>query len=835
MFKINLKLAFRNIFRNKLYAVINIAGLSIASAFCILVYMYVSNERSFDNFHKDGENLYRVEESDIFASFKQDKAKKSFLSFLMNKDEQQKNMITTPMAFAIDLKADFPEVQNAVRIKEMYNPVIRIDNQSYKEKEENCAYVDQDFFQALTFPLVEGNPASVLADNKDVVISASLAKKYFGKADPIGKTLNVTSDKLLLTVTGVAKDFPQNSSFRFDMLVPRKADVYYNEEMKNGVNSFSDLLIIRLVKGTDAAAFQHKLDVFTKTYFKPLTDEMAKEVSKTKNAAFRVYLRPYEQAHFNASEGWGHFTDLNNIYELVFLTGIILLIACVNYILLTLTSTISRSQNVGVRKTVGASRSQIIAQYYTETQLIAFISVFVGFLMAVLCLPFFNALTGSDMQISNMPLNMVAFLLLIIAIAMGIIAGIYPALTMSGLKPLNIMRSFSAFKLNPVVSRVMVTVQFGVCVLLIISALAINKQMHYISSADMGFSTDQVALIQNPYSWDDMKDAVSLKQRLSDFVASQPSMEGMTTASFAFAGYNSNGHYVGGQHIMIQELGVDYNYLPFNKIPIIKGRNFSPAIAADTARIVLSKDQEIAKNSEVRSNIIVNETLYKMLGKPQLDVLNREMGGVIIGVSKDYHTDDLTQPIKPSYHKVNARYVGYYWVKIKAGHSIPQAMDKLRAFWDKETNSQPFSFTFMDQEVAKSYNAFTRWMMTVTTACILAIIIACLGLFGLSGLTTLNQTKEIGIRKVLGASVSNLFLLLNRGTIIMAAVSFVVAAPLAFYFVHEWLNNFSYRIKPDWGLFALAASIAMATAIISVSYHTIKAATANPVKSLRSE
>lgn len=835
MLKTNLKLAIRNIFRNKLYAAINIVGLSIASAFCILVYMYVSNERSFDNFHKDGEDLFRVEETDLFPSLGKYQDKKSFLSFLISKDDGQKNMIQTPVMMAIDLKSKFPEIQDAVRMTIMYNPVIRIGDQSYKEKSDNCAYVDADFFQTFNYPLVEGKPASVLADSKSVVISQTLARKYFGNTDPIGKTLNITSNKLLMTVTGVAKDFPQNSSYRFDLVVPRTSDVYYNDESKNGVNSFSDLLVIRLVKGTNLAVFQHKLDVFAKAYFKPLTDEMAKNDPKTKFPPFKVYLRPYAQAHFNQSPNWGHYTDLKNIYQLVFLTVIILLIACVNYILLTLTSTISRSQNVGVRKTVGAKRWQIIAQYYTETQLLAFIAVIAGFFVAVFCLPFFNSLTGSQMQLSYMPLGTIVLLLLGIALLMGIIAGIYPALTMSGLKPLNILKSFSAFRLNPALSRVLVTVQFGICVLLIISALVINKQMHYISSADMGFATNQVVLLQNPYDFDDLKDAVSLKTRLADFVASQPYLDGMTTASFAFAGYNTSGHLINGQREMIQELGVDYNYLSFNKIPIIKGRNFSPELSADTARIALSKDQTIAKNSTVHANIIVNETLYKMLGKPPLDVINREMGGVIVGVSKDYHTDDLTQPIKPAYHKVAARYIGYFWVKIKAGQSIPQAMDKLHAFWDKETNGQPFSFTFMDQEVAKSYDAFTRWMMTVTTACVLAIIIACLGLFGLSGITTLNRTKEIGIRKVLGASVSNLFLLLNRGTIIMAALSFIIAAPLAYYFVHEWLDNFAYRIKPDWTLFSIAGVMAMVTAIISVSYHTLKAANANPVDSLRNE
>jgi len=232
---------------------------------------------------------------------------------------------------------------------------------------------------------------------------------------------------------------------------------------------------------------------------------------------------------------------------------------------------------------------------------------------------------------------------------------------------------------------------------------------------------------------------------------------------------------------------------------------------------------------------VVNQTLYNMLGKPQLGVINRTMGGIIIGVCKDYHTDDLTKKIEPAYHTVNYGGINSYSVKINAKQSIPKVMANIKANWNQLTGNLPFNYTFMDEEVAKSYDAYLRWMTTITTSCILAIIIACLGLFGLSGLTTLNRTKEIGIRKILGASIGNLFLLLNRGTIVLAIGSFIIAAPIAFYLVHQWLDNFAYRIKLDWILFTTAGIIAMLTAIIAVSYHTIKAAAGNPVKSLRSE
>jgi putative ABC transport system permease protein len=833
MLKINLKLAIRNIFRNKLYTAINIIGLGVASAFCILVYLYVKNERSFDRFHHDQDRMFRVEQTNLFASFSREKPQKSFFSFLM-KNEEQNNMIQTPTIFATDLKRNFPEVENAVRIESLGDPVVRIGNQSFKEK-GNAAYVDKDFFETFSFPLLQGSPSTALAGHNQVVISERLAKKYFGNSNPVGKILNITSDKLLLTVSGVAKDFPANSSFRYDIMVPFETNPYYEQELKQGTSSFNDLLILKLRKGTDAISFQKKLDAFSKIYFKSVVESMAKGSPEEKPESFHVFLRPFADAHYNQSAGWNHYTDLKNIYQLVCLSFIILLIASLNYILLTLTSAASRSQDVGVRKTIGAGKMQIILQYYTETQLLAFISVIAGFLLAVTCLPFFSSLTGSDLQLAQFSFNEIALSLFVLAMLLGIVAGIYPALAMSGLKPLNIMRSFSAFRLNPTLSKCLVVVQFAICVILIISSLVVNKQMRFINQASMGFDKNQVVLIQNPYGWDGNQSANLLKDRLSHFVASAPYLDDMTTASFDFGAYNENGHMIYGKRVPIQELNVDYNYFSFNKIPILKGRAFSRNIASDTAQLQLTKEQTIAHNSTARHNVVINETLYNLLRKPEVGLFNRELGGVIIGVCKDYHTDDLTKKVMPAYHKINPKYTGYFWIRIKAGQNIPKVMESIKSNWNKLTNNEAFSYTFMDEDVAKSYNAYLRWMSTITTSCFLAILIACLGLFGLSGLTTINRTKEIGIRKILGASVSNLFLLLNKGTILLAIGSFIVAAPIAFYLVHQWLDNFAYRIQPDWILFVSAGVIAMLTAIIAVSYHTIKAAIANPVNSLRSE
>jgi len=359
--------------------------------------------------------------------------------------------------------------------------------------------------------------------------------------------------------------------------------------------------------------------------------------------------------------------------------------------------------------------------------------------------------------------------------------------------------------------------------------------MSFVNQSDMGFDKDQVLLITSPFEGGDKVKNIALKNEMYHFVSTQPSLAGMTATSFKFGGGEFNTYAIKGEKMVLQQLNVDYNYFSFNRIPILQGRAFSKDISTDTSRMSLPDLEKNQRYNLAFRHVVVNQTLYNILGKPPLNIINSDMGGMIIGVCKDYHNEDLTKKIMPAYHIMNRYVPVVYWIKIRKGQNIPLAMEKLKTTWGQLTGNMPFNYTFMDQEVAKSYDAYLHWMKTITVSCILAVIIACLGLFGLSGITTINRTKEIGIRKVLGASVTNLILLLSRGTLIIAFGSFVIAIPIAFYFVHQWLENFAYRTKPAWTLFALSAIIAFLAAILAVGYHTLKTATANPVKSLRSE
>ncbi|BAU54392.1 Macrolide export ATP-binding/permease protein MacB [Mucilaginibacter gotjawali] len=656
MIKINLKLAIRNIFRNKLYSAINLVGLSVASAFCILVYLYVKNEQSFDRFHHDQDRLYRVEESDIYSSLRA-KSQKSFFSDLM-KDAEQKNMIQTPTALAVDLKRNFPEIENAVRLSGIDDETIKVGKKSFKEKGEKLTYADADFFKVFNFPLISGNPETVMSGRNQVVIGERLAEKYFGKDNAVGKILLMPNEtnQPPLTVSGVYKNFPANSSFQFDMILPMESNPDYQNDYNRGVNSFSDPLILKIKKGTDVAKFQAKLDVFAKQYFKPLILSMKKYNPKSNTRDMHIILRPFADAHYNQATGWYHYTDLKNIYQLVCLTVVILFIACLNYILLTLTSAISRSQDVGVRKTIGAGRVQIVTQYYTETQLLAFIAVIAGFLLSVLCLPFFGSLTGTQIVLANFSVGTIALFLFVLALILGLLAGIYPALAMSGLKPLNIMRGFSAYRINPVLSKSLIVLQFTVCVIMVISTMAINKQIHFLNETDMGFDKDQVLMIRSPYSWQDKQHTNTLRDELFHYAATEPAIADVTSGSYYYGGINFNGYIINGEKVMLQALNVDYNYFSFLKIPIVKGRTFSRNITTDSAKLDYPDLKKSQKASLAFRSVVVNETLYKMLGKPPVGELDRQMGGIIIGVCKDYHIQDLTKklnrPIIPSTRRV---------------------------------------------------------------------------------------------------------------------------------------------------------------------------------------
>lgn len=830
------KIAIRNLLNKKVYSGINLLGLSIAAAFCMLVFMYMQQERSFDRFHKNSDRLYRLESTNMF-SFENEKPKKKFFSFLMDKDNDARNMIVHPYVLAGDIQSAFPEVEAVVRSQGAGNRVAWYNNESFKMGEQKVTYVEKNFFSVFDFPLKQGNAASVLNDKYNIVINERTAKRLFGNDNAIGKTIRFAkADTILYTVTGIAKDFPTNSSYDYDILLPLEAHPSHMEHSADrSKNQFNYTTILLLKKNTDAHAFEKKLISFSKDYYADEVKDWQKNDKQRRLADFHLSLRPFADAHYNTAP-WGHYSNLENIYQLATLALIILLIACVNYVLLTLTNTVSRSQEVGIRKTLGAARRNIVLQFLTETQILVFFSVVAGIIICIAALPYFNSLTGSLIDLSNFSPGNFLFGAICLFIFLGFTAGFYPALVMSGMRPLNMLRKFSSVRINPVLSKALVIVQYAACVMLIISSLVISRQMNYMNKMNLGFDKDQVMLLENPYEWGD-PDRVALTPRIYQYASGEPAIEDVTSSGSKFGwGFNMNGHLIDGKREMIFQVPVDFNYFEFLKIKLIKGRYFSRDMATDSAKFEIPANKKVAGSSSVRTAIVVNETLYKLLGQPPLDEINGPMGAKIIGVCDDYQFFNATQKVAPAYHMIGGKYgFSFTYLRLRAGQGFPNVIDRIRTNWNKITAKQPFNFSFVNEEVKKGYESYSQWLRTINAATILAVIIACLGLFGLSALYAVNRTKEVGIRKIMGASLTNIFMLLNKDVIKLALISFVIAIPLAVYFMNSWLENFANRIKLSWIFFFAAGCIGLLLAIIAVSYHSLKAANANPVKSLRTE
>ena len=511
----------------------------------------------------------------------------------------------------------------------------------------------------------------------------------------------------------------------------------------------------------------------TEYYTKPFVAEYGKYYTNYDFKNFRWYLRPLADAHYNASEPWGHYTDGNKMYQLACLVIIILLIAALNYVLLGVSNAASRSQEIGVRKVLGAKRISVIAQFWVETLIVTAIAVTLGFILMQLLLPLFNRLMDSQINFSNFSLLYVIASLVCLALFLSLVAGYYPALLLSKMKPVSVIKSFQTFKINPRLSKIIVVVQYTACVVLMIAAFVISRQIQFINNKDLGFDKDQVLIVSNP-KWDPGY-SKQLTDRLQAFAQSQPGVISFSGMNGNLDGkYSNNGFMLNGVEQWRKQISVYYNYFEMLGIKFLQGRTFSKDFPSDTSR-------------EVRP-IVVNESLFKMLGKDaKVGEYNKPLGGTIIGVVKDYNFETLSKKIEPEEHRLTTRYIGNFMFKVKAG-SMQKVIAALQKQWKEISDNYPFEYTFLDQSIAKMYDADMRWQKIIEAACFFAIFIACMGLFGLSAINAVNRTKEIGIRKVLGATIKDIVATLSYGFITMIVISVLIAVPVASWTMNKWLK-----------------------------------------------
>jgi putative ABC transport system permease protein len=812
-----IKIAWRNLRNNRIFSIINIVGLSFSVAFCLLLFFYIRKEQSYDSFSENKDRLFRFESTSFWSSPDSKPAKQLF-SFL-TKNDNADNTLPTSLIIGRDIQQNFPEVKDIVRFQDQGSGLIKLNKEVYKTG--HILYADDNFFKTFSFRIIKGNKEALKSSIKNVVISENIAKKYFGNSDPIGKTIGLVSDTTrLFTIAAVAENAPDNSSIEYDVVIPLQSDPGYAKNIKEGFNQSSHLLFIELKEGVSMASFSDRLNLWAKKYYvEPFASTYGSSLKDFDFKNYRWYLRPLTDCHYNISGPWGHYTDAKNIYQLACLVIIILLIASLNYVLLVISNASARSQEIGVRKVMGASRKSIIMQFWVETQIVISISVIIGLILTFFLLPLFKSIIGTDLRIDNIDWKDIIPAVLILDFSLGILAGYYPALIISKIKPVSILKSFRTFKINPHFSRLLVVLQYTGSVVLMISAFIINRQMHFINNKDLGFDKEQVLIVSNPvWTMDFTKHA---KEQLGNFAKSQPYISYFSGMNGGLNGANNmSGFLLNGEQKWRKQLSVDYDYFEMLGIKLLQGRSFSRSFPTDSSR----------KNRPA----VINESLLVLLGdKAKVGEYCEPIDATIIGVVQDYNFETLTKKIEPEEHVLGLNYESSFMFKIKAGQ-IPTAISGIGKEWKSFTNF-PFEYTFLDDTINKMYESDQRWQKTIQSSCFFAIFIACMGLFGLSSINAINRTKEIGIRKVLGASVRNIAVTLSSGFMKMVMIAIIIATPLSYWIMNKWLEDFAYRIEISWWMFVMVGVIAFIIALATTSFQTIKAAVVNPVDSLRAE
>lgn len=805
------KVAQRNILKRKLYSFINAFGLSIGISFCILIFLFIQDERSFDQFHTNKNHIYRIEENSY-----------NYWNPKLEEKDRYHRSSYLQIALKQTLKDELPEVQYATR----FNSGNGIVSYGDKVFTEDLVYTDDDFFKMFSFRLIAGN-ADKLFDNKlEVVLTPAVAEKYFGNEDPVGKTILIDNEgEKSFIVAGIIESPPANSSFDFKILVPQENRPGYERQMARWGN-FNTPTFVQLSPTADMKVFRQNLGKIVEKYMGAKLEEWRKEG----NVSPDIKLMEYEftqlpDIHLKKEIEWHKASDPLYSYILGGIAILILLIACINYISLALTTSTARRTEVGVRKAAGAFKRQLVYQFGFESVMLAVISMLIGIILVALALPAFNAFTEKEIQLFSNDLAKVIGVAFALAIVVGILAGSYPAFFLSGFRPAVALKGGHT-RVQARFTRPLVVLQFALSAFLIISSVIMYRQMYFITSKNLGYNQHQVLVVPTQTGWssnDGNKVVEQFRTRLSqerDIVS-----VGGTNISFN-QGWSRYGYKIDGENKSAYVYSIDPYYIPTLNMELIAGRNFDPMIPSDT------------------NAVIVNEALVKDMKwtDPLNSYLNYtedsvSQGARVIGIVKDYHYRSLEAPIDPLFLCMDFDHSGpLTTMMIKMGTAdIPATLDKIGKIWKELYPDKPYDYTFLDQDVAKQYKSHQRWMSIMGLSTAFAILISCLGLFGLAGINAMNRTKEIGIRKVMGAELSNIFVLLNRQYIWLALISFVLAAPVSWYSMQKWLADFQFKITIGWELFVFSMLAGLGIAMLTVSYHAIRAALVNPAETLKHE
>ena len=793
MLKNYFKIAFRNLWRHKTFSFINIMGLTVGLTAFFLIFMYVKFELSYDSFNSKADRIYRV-----VADLK----------------TPSETLNTSGPGWAVgpNVKEEFSEVEAFARVT---GDNILVRKGEIKFQEENAMWADSSLFKIFDFKLLKGNSRTALAEPFSIVFTETAAKKYFGKADPMGQTLLLTGDAFPSKVTGIIKDMPENSQIKADMLVAMSTiTTKFNKSLDSQWANYGNRTYLLLKPQTRALALQAKFPAF----LEKRNGTQMKQLQMFPT----LLLEPLRDVYLHSTRDGSKTGNSNNVYIFSVIALFILVIACINFVNLTTARSAERAKEVGIRKVVGAGKTQLARQFIGESVLICMIAFVLAVAASALLLPLFNQLSGKIIStgIFNQPYYLLT--LLLIAFGIGILAGIYPALVLSSFQPVKVLKGrFATGTKGIFLRKGLVVAQFTISIGLIIGTIVVYSQMKYMRNQDLGFNKDQKLIIDT--HGDPAKN--TLRQAISTLPnVISTSLTGSVPGGGNPGAYSQVENRKGDMQIANLDLYfTDFDYIPQYKIKMVAGRAFSKEMGTDTTQAM-----------------ILNETAVKLFGySSPREIIGKKFDqwgrkGNIIGVMEDFHFRSLQEVIKPLSMRIEPNGCSLISVNISPAN-VQKTIAAVESKWKTLIPNRPFSYFFLDEFFDKQYRSEMRFGKLFLNFALLAIFISCLGLLGLASYSTMQRTKEIGIRKVMGASVSGIVNLLSKDFLILVLISFVIAAPIAWYGMHSWLKDFAYRIDISWWVFVLAGVLAIIIALGTISFQAIKAAVANPVKSLRTE
>jgi len=792
-----IKTALRNISRQKGYAFINILGLAIGFICALLIFSWVYDELTYDRFHENLERIYRVEQDQYYSG-------------------RAYHVTVTPYPSGPGWTTEIPEIQKSVRFDGLGNLLFRQGNKSFYES--GVVAADSTVFGMLTFPLKYGDPQTALSDPYSMVLNQELAKKYFGDDNPLGKTLRVNSQHEF-TITGVLEKLPENSSLSFKGLIPfdfTRTTGQYSESW--GTNSI--VTLVMLEENARAEGLGQKLTEVVKSHVLEGDDD-------PEDYRTQFMLAPLKHLHLHSHFGFGHSPgQIQNVYIFSLIGIFILIIAAINYMNLSTARASKRAKEIGLRKVTGAFRRHLIGQFYGESILTSILAALVALTFVPILMDPFNRIAGKQIPMSFLSSPEFITGLISITLFTGVIAGSYPALYLSNFSPVRVIKGAFGVSSKAWLRKTLVVLQFSLSIFLISGTLLIYKQLNFMQEKKLGYNKEHVVYIpmhgEMPESYDVIREAF----------LQRPEVENVTGTGHLPSNFGSNSGNIDWEGkdpeltVLVSQNIVDFDFIETLNIPIIQGRSFSRKYASD-------------RYSDSTAAFLINEEMARILDKENpvgesFSFLGAE-NGHIIGVMKNFHFQSMREEIEPlAIAAVPPQYLRYMMIRLRSGN-IHSNIEGLEKTWNQVIPDYPFNYHFLDEQYDHMYRAETRIGSLLKYFAIMAIVIACLGLLGLSSFMAENRTKEIGIRKALGSSASQIILLLSREFSWLVLISVLIAIPASWYYLKQWLQDYAYQTDLSWWIFALAAVLGFIIALVTVSYHAILASRANPSDSLRYE